>query len=103
MLSFRARYNINKKFAKLSGVKRALLVNALEIQSLARQAVNVDTARLQSSIDVEVGNKGASVRIGSNVDYAAPQESIKSYLESSLEKQEPILLRDIKKAISKSE
>lgn len=101
MLSFKAQYNINKDFLELKSVKRVLKINALEIQSVAKETVNVDTATLQSSIDIEVLKGGKTIEIGSNVEYAAPQESIKSYLEYALEQQEPILIRDIEKAITK--
>ena len=101
MLSFKVRYNINKKFTRLSGVKRALKINALEISSLAKATVNVDTTRLQSDIAFYVENNGMTILIGSRVEYAAPQEAIKSYLESSLESQEPILKQDIDNAILK--
>lgn len=99
MLSFTARYNIDKSYLELDKVKRALRINALEIEGVAKQKVNVDTARLQSSIDTTVENSGKTIVIGSNVEYAAAQESINSYLEFALEKQKPLLKLDIEKAI----
>ena len=101
MLNFKVQLNINEDFLELKGVKRAITINGLEMQSKAREFVNVDTGRLQSSIVFERSQNGKAARVGSGVEYAAPQQAINQYLTRALKEQLPLFERDIERAVLK--
>jgi len=103
MLEFKVKYSINKKILKLRAVQRALSINALEIESTAKKEVNVRFGILQNSITTDSTKLEDDyiITVGSEVEYAAPQESIKPYLQTALDMQEEQLLKDIKNAAKK--
>lgn len=71
------RSYVKQNLAKSEGVRAALLVRGLAVQTAAKQRLNeaprrIDTGRLRNSIQIQefTSSHGSGVRIGTNVVYA---------------------------------
>ena len=76
---------------------------ALRIVADARRGVNVDTGRLRASIDFETETEGefkASIRVGSNVEYAISQEFDNPYIRPAIEENRETITDLIEEAVA---
>jgi len=76
---------------------------ALRIVADARRGVNVDTGRLRASIDFETETEGefkASIRVGSNVEYAIFQEFDDPYIRPAIEENRETITDLIEEAVA---
>ena len=76
---------------------------ALRIVADARRGVNVDTGRLRASIDFETETEGefkASIRVGSNVEYAIFQEFDNPYIRPAIEENRETITDLIEEAVA---
>jgi len=76
---------------------------ALRIVADARRGVNVDTGRLRASIDFETETEGefkASIRVGSNVEYAIFQEFDDPYIRPAIEENRETITELIEEAVA---
>lgn len=82
MAQVNIKHKMNRSYVKAAlthspGVRRAMLLRGVAVQTAAKQRLNeaprrIDTGRLRNSIQLqEVPKRGViSVRVGTNVDYA---------------------------------
>jgi vacuolar-type H+-ATPase subunit H len=78
---------------------------ALRIVADARRGVNVDTGRLRASIDFETETEGefkASIRVGSNVEYAISQEFDNPYIRPAIEENRETITSLLEEAVAEA-
>jgi len=78
---------------------------ALRIVADARRGVNVDTGRLRASIDFETETEGefkASIRVGSNVEYAISQEFDNPYVRPAIEENRETITSLLEEAVAEA-